>query len=370
MDRRPEQFPVTLRRAAWLCWLAALATRALAAMDPGRVESLYARGLYPRIASALARLTRGAPFSLAEVLVLGAALVAAVWLARFLGRLRRGPARGRALLAGLGAVVAALGPAYLAFLLLWGLNYQRRPFATSAGLDARPAGSEELRTLCRRLVTEADEARSAVAEDAQGVMRLEAGLASAVARAGPGFDAASRRHALLAGPATPAKPVRLSAVLSYLGISGVFCPFTGEPNVNSTLPDPELPFVIAHETAHQRGIAREDEANYVASLACRLHAQADFRYSGSLVASVHALAALAGVDPLAARERARSRSEPVRRDLRALQAWSDRYRTPLRSLGEAVNDGYLRSQGQREGVRSYGRMVDLLIAEQRADGIR
>jgi hypothetical protein len=156
-------------------------------------------------------------------------------------------------------------------------------------------------------------------------------------------------------------------VLSYLGISGVFCPFTGEPNVNTTLPDPELPFVVAHETAHQRGLAREDEANYVASLACRLHDDADFRYSGSLIASLHALAALRGIASELAAEIGRTRSAPVRRDLRALQEWTLRYQSPLRRVGEAVNDGYLRSQGQRDGVRSYGRMVDLLIAEERAE---
>jgi hypothetical protein len=357
---------VSLRRAGQLSWLAALVLRAVAALDAGRVESLYARGLYPRIAWALARLPRAVPFSLAEVLVVAASLLAFVLFVGFLGRLRHGPRRGATLLSGLGAIVAVLGPAYVAFLLSWGLNYQRRAFAESAGLDARPASAEELEALCRRLLAEADERRATLAEDASGVMRLRGGIASALARAGPGFEAAARRHAFLDGSWVPAKPVWLSVSLSYLGISGVFFPFTGEPNVNVTLPDPELPFVIAHETAHQRGIAREDEANYVAALACRLHSDADFRYSGSLVASAHALAALRVAAPALARDLARMRSEPVRRDLLAVQAWADRYRTPLRGVSEAVNDTYLKSQGQREGVRSYGRMVDLLIAEERA----
>ena len=354
------------RRALWLCWLVALGCRGLAAADPERVESLYSRGIYPRIAWALGRVAGRAPFSVAEAVVLAACLAACVLMLRFVGRVRRRPDRGAALLAGLVTLAALLGPAYLVFLLVWGLNYQRQPFAASEGLDASPATSGELQALCRRLVAEADERRSAVGEDRGGVMRLDGGLASALRRAGAGFDAATRRHPVLAVPGTAAKAVRLSTALSYLGISGVFFPFTGEPNVNATVPDPELPFVIAHETAHQRGFAREDEANYIASLACRLHADADFRYSGSLVAAVHALGALREVAPEAARELGRSRSEGVRRDLKALQAWSDRYRTRIRTVSEAVNDGYLRSQGQRDGVRSYGRMVDLLIAEERA----
>jgi hypothetical protein len=137
-----------MTKLGWLCWLPALAARVLAARDPERVESLYARGLYPRIASALARLAGAAPFSLAEVLLLGTGLAAVVALARVLGQLRRGPDRTRTLLAALGAVVAGLGPVYLAFLMLWGFNYQRRPFAASVGLDARPASSQELQALC------------------------------------------------------------------------------------------------------------------------------------------------------------------------------------------------------------------------------
>jgi hypothetical protein len=359
---------VSLKRAGQLSWLVALALRVGAGADAGRVESLYSRGLYPGIAGALAGTTGRLPFSVAEALVLAAGLVALVVLVRLLGRLIRGPRRGALFVSGLGAIVAVLGPAYIAFLLLWGLNYQRLSFAASTGLDARPASATELEALCRRLLREADERRAGLSEDSGGVMRLERGVASALEGAGPGFEAAARRHPFLAGPEAKAKRVRLSVLLSYLGISGIFFPFTGEPNVNATLPDPELPFVIAHETAHQRGIAREDEANYVASLACRLHADADFRYSGSLVASAHALAALHLIAPARARELGRTRSEGVGRDLRAVEAWADRYRTPLRGVSEAVNDGYLKSQGQREGVRSYGRMVDLLIAEERAAG--
>ena len=55
-------------------------------------------------------------------------------------------------------------------------------------------------------------------------------------------------------------------MLSYLGISGIFIPFTCEANVNATLPDWEIPFTACHELAHQRGFAREDEANYVGYL--------------------------------------------------------------------------------------------------------
>ena len=44
---------------------------------------------------------------------------------------------------------------------------------------------------------------------------------------------------------------------------------------------------------------------------------------------------------------------------------SRRYESRAGAVQEKVNDAYLRAQGQ-EGVTSYGRMVDLLLAERRA----
>jgi hypothetical protein len=170
---------------------------------------------------------------------------------------------------------------------------------------------------------------------------------------------------VLAGARASAKPVMVSTALSYLGIGGIFSPFTGEANVNMTLPEPDVPFAACHELAHARGFAREDEANYVGYLACTRHPDADFRYSGLLAASVYAMNALVGVDRAAHADLEARRAPGVRRDLQALAAWAERYRGPAERASRAVNDAYLKSQGQKEGVRSYGRMVDLLIAERR-----
>jgi Protein of unknown function (DUF3810) len=160
----------------------------------------------------------------------------------------------------------------------------------------------------------------------------------------------------------------LSPLLSRLGITGIFCPFTGEAHVNGEVPAPDVPFTASHELAHFRGFAREDEASYVGYLACRSHPDPDFRYSGLLLASAYLTGALARVDPAAAREVQALRSEGVRRDLAALRAWSDRHRGRVQDASQRVNDAYLRAQGTPDGVRSYGRMVDLILAERRLRG--
>jgi len=259
----------------------------------------------------------------------------------------------------------ASGALYLSFLVLWGLNYRRPPYAALAGLDARPATIAELRAVCEKLVAATNRAREGLPEDEAGVARLADGRSGALGRVPPGYEEAARLEPVLEGASAPAKPVRISTALSYLGISGIFSPFTGEANVNMTLPDPDVPFAACHELAHAHGFAREDEANYVGYLACTRHPDPDFRYSGLLAASVYAMNALARMDRDGHAQLDARRAPGVRRDLAALVAWAERYRGPAERVSQAVNNAYLKSQGEKEGVRSYGRMVDLLIAEDR-----
>jgi hypothetical protein len=338
--------------------VAALALQWGASQAPDVVESLYSRGLYPRIAALLALVDRRVPFSIAEPLALAllvvfaASLIGGPWSAR----LRRS--------------VTAAGVVYLLFLLGGGLNYQRRPFAESAGLDTRPSTAAELEEVTAALLSEAAALRQGLPEDASGAARLQGGPRAALDRLCAGFSEVAGAHPSLEGPCPRPKLAWSSTVMSYLGISGIFIPFTGEPHVNATLPEFELPFTAAHEIAHQKGFLREDEANYVASLACRLHPDRDLRYSGALMATLEAGAALAQVDREAWRRLTSQLTPAERRDLAAMERWSRRYRGPLMAVSHRVNDAYLKSQGQREGVRTYGRMVDLLLAEARAGGPR
>ena len=78
------------------------------------------------------------------------------------------------------------------------------------------------------------------------------------------------------------------------------------------------------------------------------------------------LGALAVADRPAYRDALDGITPAMRRDLLALTAWHKRYESPLGEVQEKVNDAYLKSQGQADGVRSYGRVVDLLLAERRA----
>lgn len=54
----------------------------------------------------------------------------------------------------------------------------------------------------------------------------------------------------------------------------------GEASINNLCTNSELPFTIAHEIAHSKGVMKEDEANLVAAYICLNSSDAYLKYSG------------------------------------------------------------------------------------------
>lgn len=362
------------RLPRWRVWLPLIALLPLAALVqrlasgyPELVEHAYSRGAYPVIARAVMFLTGWFPLSLAELLVGALLLLIArnvVLTIIRVARRQRGLWNG--VLHGSMNALALAGLIYAMGIFLWGLNYQRIPLADSAGLDRSVASVEELRALGRELTAETNALREQVGEDANGVMRLHSGRREALARTRLGFERLRNEYSVLDGSFVGRpKGVWFSTLMSWFGPNGIYIAHTAEPNVNLRLPHTRLASTACHEMAHQMGFAREDEASFVGYLAARRHPDVDFRYAGTLRALSYVLHALARADPDSYRAILNSCSESVERDRAAERAFSRRHEWAWSKATRRINDAYLKSQGQTAGVRSYGQVVDLLIADRR-----
>ncbi len=363
------------RRGSWRFLLLLLSAPAaygyqrLAAGFPEWVEHVYARGFYPAVVGRWSRLTGLIPFSLMEMLIALMAAATPIFLLTWLVRTVRA-GRGCRLRAffrplALLAVVTALW--YAISVPLWNLHYSRPAFTALSGLRTQPADSAILARTFERMTDAVNAARADVAEDENGVMRLRQDIRTTFARAATGYDALAVRFPFLEGQYGSPKPVVLSPLMSYTRIIGLYTVTTAEANIDVDIPDPEIPFTALHEMAHQRGIAREDEANAVAWFASRVHPDAEYRYSGALQAWIYASNALRTADP-ASWERISSRlADGVRRDLAAQSSYWSRFDSVVDKVAEKANDAWLKSNGQKDGTRSYGRMLDLIIAELEAD---
>ncbi|MFI3226151.1 MAG: DUF3810 domain-containing protein [Clostridia bacterium] len=163
-----------------------------------------------------------------------------------------------------------------------------------------------------------------------------------------------------------AKPVILSEIMSYLKINGFFFGLTGEANVNTHTSAVYIPSTVCHELAHVAGFMREDEANFISFLVCRSSDNEYLNYSGTMLALLYSGNALYSKSPEKYFEVMSLLSTEVIMDINAHSEYYNAHDTNIGKVSTSVNDTYLRANDQADGVNSYGRMVDLLIADYNA----
>ena len=338
---------------------AAFALQALATRNPQFVERYYSRRIFPPLAHVLSLINGVVSFSIAELMiyVLGAALVGT--LIYQVGQICLRRRRIRAVLrTGLLGLMWLSASAILLFLLIWGLNYQREPLASKLGFTGRNANDEQLKMISETIVNELNsnyrEAHSGnLVDGPPGPTQMYELIESAYQHEPLLGDAGTGRYG-------PPKPIYFSGLMSRLGLSGFYMPFTGEPHFNNAQPDFDLPYVIAHEKAHQRGFAREDEANFIAFLVCVNSTHPYIRYSGYLNALKVAGASVSS-DSGFYKTLFERIGEGPRNDLRARSAFWARYEGPARSVASKVNNSYLKANRIESGARSYGEDIALIV---------
>jgi hypothetical protein len=176
------------------------------------------------------------------------------------------------------------------------------------------------------------------------------------------YDAAYPSYGFLQRLDSRLKPVMLSNAMSYTHITGVYTFFTGEANINVAFPDYTVPFTAAHELAHQRGIAREDEANFIAFLVCTESKDPYIRYSAYLNMFEYVAGALYEADPNRYAQATATLCQSARGEMSAYSEFFRKYsQSTASTVSQAVNNTFLLIQGT-EGTKSYGMVVDLAVA--------
>lgn len=378
IEARRESIPRSrIRRTVLLAAVAILAflLSRLLARAPGLVETLFVDGWARAAIPPLSRLAGAFPIPVIEVLAL-AYLGFRGWTAyRGGSETSRGERRARTVLAsGLLVFARDLSIAVLLFYGLWGFNYARTPAAERLGLpmaEAIPAG--EIQALAEELGTVANESYLALhgREDAGAPTQMPRDWAALYRGLDLGWSRAAAQlpvGTLMTARFGPPKPLLLSPLVAYLGLTGIYSPFTAEPLVVGTVPAVGLGLSMAHEAAHQRGITGEGEATLLGFVAAMNSGDPLLRYSAAVRGQNRLLFALSLRDSSAARTLAERRLPGVRRDLEDLAEYSRRHRGIPSRITSRVNDTYLRANRVPGGIRSYDRVTRLLVRLARARG--
>ncbi|MHC4839810.1 MAG: DUF3810 domain-containing protein [Planctomycetota bacterium] len=351
-----------------------------AAQSPGFVEDIYANGWSQLVTRGIASITGVAPTSIGELLLILSlcwfALPAAYALYNVARRKRRFL---NALACGFLQLVVFLAVAAVLFQIFWGLNYSRAPLVERLEWQKfaeQPEDADdqidELEDLCEILVGKTNEAYAAAMgeeqAESQSYLYLETGIMDSDIDAGyEKIQDDLDLHESFAVSRGPAKPFAASFVMDQLRISGVYLPWTAEANYNHNIPDASKPHTIAHEKSHQRGIASEDEANFFGYLACINAEHPYIKYSGYLFAQRQMLSALYRADAERARELINQRYPGVQSDVNAINDYWKKFSGPVSDVSHKVNDTYLKTQGVKAGVQSYGLSAQLIVCHYRRE---
>ena len=305
------------------------------------------------------------PFSVAELCWAVPVLFCIWYVGRTVWRLARG--RGRRLAAApwrralgrraggterLHGPYAAAGP-YL---------ITRKRLKNRQGATARPVTVDELEATTTPVYGKA-ECGGAVGASRRAGRALQAIRQAIFDASGTLYDALEQQYPFSSVSAVSPKPMLFSRMLSALNFTGFFFPFTGEAEFEcDDSPECLLPATIAHELAHVRGVAPEQTANFVAILACDTSGDPLYAYSGYLLGYIHLSNALYGASYEKWLEIAQQVCQTANEDILANNAYWQQFESPVSKAADSAYSGFLQSYDQELGSKSYGAVVDLLVA--------
>lgn len=323
----------------------------------------YAVYIYPLWVNTLGRLMSFFPVSVVEILLYLLILYAVFGIIKTV--LFRKGMRKRLFVQGVLSFLTLASVLFFSYTAFCGINYHRHTFAEESGLTVKERPVEELIKLCEKLTAQVNEYSEKVVRNKRGLCVLET---EAEQRAVKAMQAAAEEFEALSGYYPKPKGLIVSQILSYQQLTGIYSPFTIEANYNRHMTAYNKPFTMCHELSHLRGFMREDEANFIAYAACLHSEDIDFNYSGALTGWVYATNALYKEDKEAYERIYDCLSEDVIPDLNVNSRFWAEYEGKISEAADKINDTYLKANNQTDGVKSYSRMVDLMLAYEEKGG--
>ena len=330
---------------------------------PDSWERFYSLGINKWFIKILSSITGISPFSLFEwgiyigiITLIGYTLYT---FFRIFTHLDRGLKIFFNYLLNLGVTASIL---FFIFIVGWAANYKRPHFSEKYGIVMADYTPEQLGELYSYLLDQAGKIREELPEDENGNAIPYGDHQDIFRRAQAGYDIAGQAFEALNGHYGKAKAVFASPLMNYTGITGIYSPFTGEPNINIAVPPITIPSTTCHEMAHQRGYGFESECNFIAYITSMANPDLDFQYSAYIMAISYTSNALAQADREILLSINATMSDKVYKDLVNINEFWDSYKGGVKETAEQINNAYLQSNGVESGTESYGEMVNLLLA--------
>ncbi len=327
----------------------------LSALSKSLIENVYSRFFYKGLAGNLNKFFGKFSFSFGEVLLIIFIILVILFIIFTVKNLITEKDKLKILFNFLYAIVCASVILYIIFMSVWGLNYYRVPLINNySDYMEKQIDNEDIYAVAEYLVKDINNLKSQmkyqnINTNFQALNRMvEADYKNIFEE----FEFLNMNY-------IRTKPIKSSKLFLYLQILGIYNPFTFESNVNILIPYISFPFTIAHEMSHQIGISYEDEANFLAYLVCSKSEDLFIRYSGAFETLLYLLGQLNRDENYG--HLINNLNEETKEEIREHNKFWQQYSGELSKVSKKVNDAYLKANSQKEGVRSYSRVVRLLV---------
>ena len=251
---------------------------------------------------------------------------------------------------------------FFLYFLLWGFNYYNKTIENT--FMPQSVSEKELIDLTEKLLNKTKKLSSLVNRDKNGNFII--------------FDKTAMYHNLLSSQNLLSKtnqvflnrpnqkiinikPSIFSLFHSYIGIGGIYNPFTAEATYNKTMPDIKIPFTVSHEMAHQLGYASETEANFVGFVTAIQSKNNDIKYTAYYTALKYSMFTLAEKNPTYFEKYLSQFTPQMKNDLAQEKKYYKTYQSGAEDYFSATNDMFLKLNNQQQGVKSYQVFVYMLL---------
>jgi len=321
---------------------------------PEFVEQYYSNGLYPIISKIFRTLFGWIPFSIGDIFY----TIAGILIIRYIYKNYKlvKTQYKRILL----DVYITITLAYLAFNVLWGLNYYRLPLYQSLDLD-RKYTTEELVSFTEKVIAKANAIHISITKNDTIKVSIPYTDSEMFKKTMNGYDNFSQKQPQFTFTKRSLKKSIYSRFLTIMGFSGYINPFTNEAQINSLVPKYKYATTGSHEEAHQIGYSAENEANFIGCMAALNNDDIYFKYGGYNFAVWHCLREVYRRNPEEYKRLNALVNTGIQKNYDEVRAFWKSHNNPFEPIFKFTFDQFLKANNQSKGILSYSYVVSLLV---------
>lgn len=321
------------------------------------VETRYSNSIYPFLSVNLRSISGFVSFSIGDVFYFLLAVLLILFLVKLIKSLFLFSKQRHELKKNIWRTSFIILFIYIIFNFFWGINYNRQGIAAQLELKSDQYDSVQLLKINHLLLEKVNAIKDTLIRNPASV-NDNVMLFSIAEEA---YRAAALKYGFMNYENPSVKPSLWGWLGNYVGFTGYYNPFTGEAQINNTVPVFLRPFITCHEIAHQLGYAKENEANFVAYLAAKNSNNNSLKYSAYLELFMYANRTLFILDSSSSMRLRNKLSNSVKRDLMQWKTFIKSHENIVEPVISKLYGFFLEKNRQPMGIMTYDEVIGLLI---------